>query len=254
MKLEDFEIIAFDLDGTLAESKLPLDNEMANLLCDLVSKKKVAVASGASLGQFQKQFLANFLYNNKNDLKNLYLIPTNGASMYFYEDEWKPLYKIEFTQEESSYIFEAFEKALKDGGYEKPDKIYGPLIEDRGSQITFSGCGNDAPISIKKDWDPDHKKREKIVSFLTPLLKDCSISMGGTTSIDITKKGIDKNYGLVKLLEYLNMPKEKLIYVGDALFPGGNDSVVLKLGVRCIPVLNVEKTKELLNDLLLEID
>ncbi|MEK7203254.1 MAG: HAD hydrolase family protein, partial [Patescibacteria group bacterium] len=44
--------------------------------------------------------------------------------------------------------------------------------------------------------------------------------------IDITKKGIDKAYGIKQLMKLLSVPKNKIIFVGDALHKGGNDYVV----------------------------
>ena len=52
-------LISFDLDGTLAESKSPIDAEMVSLLARLFQGVKVAIISGgawaiskASVGQF----------------------------------------------------------------------------------------------------------------------------------------------------------------------------------------------------------
>jgi len=43
---------------------------------------------------------------------------------------------------------------------EKNYKICGELIEDRGSQITYSGLGQFAPLAEKVKWDPDFSKRK----------------------------------------------------------------------------------------------
>ncbi len=56
-KLPIKEVVVFDLDGTLTESKSDLDNEMASLLCALLEKRKIAVMGGGNREQFQKQFL-----------------------------------------------------------------------------------------------------------------------------------------------------------------------------------------------------
>ncbi len=94
------------------------------------------------------------------------------------------------------------------------------MIEDRGSQITFSALGQEAPLDEKKKWDPDFKKREKIKEILKPLIPDFSIQLGGSTSIDVTRPGIDKAYGVKKLQETLGIAIEDMIFVGDAVFPG----------------------------------
>jgi HAD superfamily hydrolase (TIGR01484 family) len=246
---QNLKLIAFDLDGTLAESKSPLDAEMGALLVRLLETKKVAIASGASFAQFENQFLLHFSCPEK-ELKNLFLIPTNGAMLYQYEEKWERVYEKMLSEDEKKRIFDAFEKALAETHFEKPEKIYGILIEDRGSQVTFSAHGSLAPLAVKKDWDLDHKKREQIVTALTKYIPEFSIRIGGTSSIDITTAGIDKAFGLNHLMEYLHISKEETIYVGDALFPGGNDSSVFETGVHTQEVAGVADTKKFVADLL----
>ena len=53
------KLIVFDLDGTLAASKSPIDQEMAGLLTGLLRVARVAFISGANWPQFEKQVLAN---------------------------------------------------------------------------------------------------------------------------------------------------------------------------------------------------
>lgn len=251
--IKNFEIIAFDLDDTLAESKTVLDDEMAGLLRELLAIKKVAVISGASFEQFEKQFLKN-LFCDSEKMKNLFILPTNGASLFVSDmnGAWKQVYYHGLEEADKKSIFDAFEKTFRETNFEKPEKVYGILIEDRGAQVTFSGLGSEAPLSLKMDWDKDHLKRKKLVESLIKYLPDFSISIGGSTSIDITKNGIDKAFGLKKLLEYLNLDTKDMVYVGDALFPGGNDSSVFKLGVRTFSVADpgIEDTKKLIQNIL----
>ncbi|OHA01155.1 MAG: hypothetical protein A3C11_03330 [Candidatus Sungbacteria bacterium RIFCSPHIGHO2_02_FULL_49_12] len=245
------DIICFDIDDTLAESKSPLDFEMASLICQLLESKKVAVISGGAFGQFQKQIL-NHLTCGKEYLKNLYLLPTNGAILYEYHNGWREVYCHEFTPAEKQAVFDAFEKALPEAGFQKPDPLYGVLLEDRRTQITFSALGSEAPLFLKKTWDPDHTKRERIVALLRQYLPDFSVSIGGTTSIDVTRKGIDKAYGLGQLMGLLGESPQQMVYVGDALFPGGNDASVVSLGVHSVSVADpgITDTKQLILQLL----
>lgn len=248
--MKDLDVIVFDLDGTLAESKSPLDIEMAELLGKLLSKYKVAIVSGASRIQFDKQFFPNFSCSAEQ-LHNLYLLPTNGASFYIYKKgEWGLVYQLLLSPDEIKQIMSALDSALQEGKYTKPEKTFGEIIENRGSQITFSGCGMEAPLSVKKEWDPDRKKREPIYTILTRLLPNFSISMSATTSIDITKAGIDKAYGLERLMEHIDCPKNRLLYVGDALFPGGNDASVLRLAIQTQKVDSVLNAKVFIRELL----
>ncbi|HEY0308076.1 MAG TPA: hypothetical protein VGB94_07945 [Acidobacteriaceae bacterium] len=77
------KLIVFDLDGTLAESKSPLDAEMSALLDDLLGIVKVAVISGGDWPQFEKQVLSKLAHDN---LTNLSLLPTCGTK--FFNMRW----------------------------------------------------------------------------------------------------------------------------------------------------------------------
>lgn len=190
------KLILYDLDGTLAESKSSLDTEMSTLLHKLLGIAKVAVISGGDWPQFEKQLLSN-LPKDKN-LRNLSLLPTCGTKFFKYNGNWKKIYSEDFKADEKGKIINSIKKAIEKTGY-KPEKVWGEVIEDRGSQITFSALGQQAPLEKKKKWDPDFKKRNKIKSILDTSISEFSVRMCGATSVDITKPGIDKAYGIHKL-------------------------------------------------------
>ena len=254
------KLIIFDLDGTLAESKMPLDAEMAMLLGDLLIHRRVAVISGASFAQFQVQFLAYLdfqkKFNQPTPLENLWLLPADASSFYKYDTTdprgalahgWVPVYQSPLTPEEKGMIKSAITAVTNDMHFEK---IYGEQLEDRDSQMAFSALGQEAPITVKKDWDADHKIRESMVTRLRPLLPGFEMNIGGMTSIDITKLGIDKEYGINSLAKYFSIPKEEIIYVGDAIFPGGNDYAAVTAGLPTCAVTNVSDTKDFIRELL----
>lgn len=250
-----FEIIAFDIDGTLTRSKSPLednplvDTDMSDLLNKLMSKYKVAIISGASMKQFETQILAH-LTKDGEKLKNLYLLPTNGTTFCTYKDGWQCPQIHALNEDEKKEIYAAFNKMFDEVGFKIPEHIYGEVIEDRGSQVTFSAFGQKAPVEIKEAWDKDHHKRAEMIEVLKKYLPDFSEHIGGTTSIDVTKKGIDKAYGLRELLKYLNLSNEKLLYVGDELFPDGNDAPALLVAGECKSVSGPEDTKKVILELL----
>ena len=249
--MEKAEIIVFDLDQTLTESKAPLDLEMAELLRGLLKIKKVAIISGASFKQFQNQFLDHFDCPIEL-LKNLYLLPTNGAIFYEYKEGWNCIYNHELPIEERQKIIKALEETFKETGFQQEKTIYGELIEDRGSQVTFSGLGMQAPLELKDKWDPDRKKRETLINSLQPKLPNYSVKMAGTTSIDITPSGVDKAYGVGELMNYLEYSKDQVFYIGDAFYPQGNDTSILRLniGYESVGKPGIEDTKELIRSLL----
>jgi HAD superfamily hydrolase (TIGR01484 family) len=241
------KLIVFDLDGTLAESKSALDGEMSTLLSSLLGIVKVAVISGGNWLQFETQLLSNFPQDEQ--LRNLYLLPTCGTKFFKYESGWKPLYSEDFTNEEKTKIISSLKQAI--GLLEfKTEEIWGDLIEDRGSQITFSALGQQAPIEEKKKWDSDFVKRKKITAILDDLIPEFSVRLGGTTSIDVTKPGIDKAYGIRKLRDILGIAIHEMIFIGDALFPGGNDYPVKETGTVSIQVRNLDESKRVIETLI----
>ena len=234
------KLIVYDLDGTLAESKSSLDAEMAARLHDLLGIVKVAVVSGGGWPQFEKQLLSHLPHDER--LANLSLHPTCGTKFYQYSGDWKKLYEEDFTTDQREEILSSFEKALAAAGF-KVEKTWGEVIEDRGSQITFSALGQQAPLEEKNKWDPDYAKRKKIKALLDTYIPEFTVRMGGATSIDITKPGIDKAYGIRKLRDLLGISLKEMIYIGDALFPGGNDYPAEEAGVASIPVRDPRETK-----------
>jgi phosphomannomutase len=237
------KLIVFDLDGTLAESKSPLDAEMSTLLTALLAVAKVAIISGGNWPQFEKQVLAHLPQGEH--LQNLSLLPTCGTKYYRYQTDWQQLYAENFTVGEREKIIRSLEQVSRDAEF-KVEQVWGEVIEDRGSQITFSALGQQAPLAAKEKWDPDFSKRKKMKERLDQLLPEFSVRLGGTTSVDVTKLGIDKAYGIRKLRDTLGIALAEMIFVGDALFPGGNDYPAKEAGVLSIQVQNPHESKRVI--------
>ena len=250
MRYSDKEVIVFDLDGTLAESKGVLSSEMSDLLEKLLGKKKVAVISGGAYKQFEVQFLSKLECSDES-LANLYLFPTDATSMYKYEGgKWQNVYEEVLSEEERSTITSALKESLAEAGYVEPEQTFGEIIEDRKTQITFSGLGQEAPFELKKDWDPEHNLRNKIIEVFEKRLTEYDAKIGGSTSIDINRKGIDKAYGIEQIKKHLNVDTDQILFVGDALFEGGNDHAVIRTGVDTISVDGPSETMEIIREIL----
>jgi phosphomannomutase len=245
------KLFVFDLDGTLAPSKSALGADVAVLLHDLLGVMKVAVISGGDWSQFQKQLLANLPDDER--LKDLYLLPTCGTQFYEYVGHWSKVYSEDLTDDERARIKKALQDAFDESGI-TVDKVWGEVIEDRASQITLSALGQEAPLSAKESWDPDFAKRKKIIAILQPQLPDFAINMGGTTSIDITKPGIDKAYGIRKLRDQLHIPIAEMLFAGDAIFPGGNDYPAQEAGVDSILVRDPWETARVIQTVIACLD
>jgi phosphomannomutase len=236
-------LIVFDLDGTLAESKSAIDAEMATLLNSLLDIVKVAIISGGAWQQFEEQLLAPLSHGE--GLVDLSLLPTCGTRFYRYEHGWKALYSEDFDQAQKEKIIRSLKQAT-DASQLNIERVWGATIEDRGSQITFSALGQQAPLEEKKKWDPDFGKRKKIKAVLDELIPEFTVRLGGATSIDVTKYGIDKAYGIRKLRDLLGIPIEQMIFIGDALFHGGNDYPAKQAGALSIEVRDPHETKRVI--------
>jgi len=245
-------LVAFDLDGTLTESKQNITSEMSLAVERLLHYCDVAFISGCHYKQMTEQVADNIFYHPAYH-KELYLLPTSGAQLYERETPgWDKVYDNDLTFEQKVHIYNTWKKAVYTvGGYGHIQ--FGDIAEDRGSQITFSMCGQNAPLKEKKKYDPDQAKRKRIVEHMGNFLNaggEYEIRIGGTTSIDVTKKGLDKNYGISRLLVHTGYEPEEVIFMGDALYPGGNDEPVLETGVTCIEVSGPTETLGYINNLL----
>jgi len=237
------KVIVFDLDETLTETRSLITDEMAELLGELLKQYRVCVISGGSFEQFQKQFIAN-LKVDSTQLKSLHLMPTCGTQYYRYrlsKKDWEQMYAENFNSAEKEIIIAALNEGIDETGY-RIKTPNGPLIEDRGSQITYSALGQDAIPAEKKSWDPSGEKKRKIRKVVALKIPQFEVRAGGTTSIDVTKQGIDKAYGMRKLMELLGVNKEEILFIGDRLWEGGNDYPVKLMGIDTIPVGGYEHT------------
>jgi HAD superfamily hydrolase (TIGR01484 family) len=223
---------------------------MGAALNSLLEKYHVCVISGGKFEQFEKQLLGN-LKADDDKLEKLHLMPTCGTRYYSYDKAkrvWKQVYAEDFDEQQKSKIIKALKRAVDHFGMNEK-KIYGETIEDRGSQISWSALGQDIVdvlgeegIKLKEEWDPDNKKKLKMVEFLSPLLEEFEVRAGGTTTIDITKKGIDKAYGMNKIMDMLNIGKEEIFFIGDKIIEGGNDYPVKAMGIDTIQISSWQET------------
>jgi HAD superfamily hydrolase (TIGR01484 family) len=237
------KLIVFDLDGTLAESKTCVDAEMSQLLRDLLEIVKVSIISGGDWPQFEAQVLSSLPAGTL--LTNLSILPTCGTKFFSYSGHWTKLYSEDFTSDEKKKIVSSLKKAVAEAGFQV-QKVWGETIEDRGSQITYSALGQQAPLEEKKKWDPDYAKRTKIKALADLLIPEFSVRMGGATSIDVTKPGIDKAYGIAKLKDVLGITLKEMMFIGDAIFPGGNDYPAEQAGVVSVCVRGPHECKRVI--------
>lgn len=232
------KLIAFDLDDTLAVSKSPIEDRMGDLLVRLLQKYDVCIISGGKYDQFKKQVIDR-LEASPRDLDRMHLMPTCGTRYYRYDelnDSWKIQYAEDLTEGQKKKIVRVLESSAKEVGL-WVDKPYGDIVEDRGSQVTYSALGQQAPAEEKYKWAEENAEaKQTLRKLIAEQLPDLEVRLGGTTSVDVTRIGIDKAYGMKKLIEALDISKDDILFIGDKLQEGGNDYPVYAMGVDCIEV------------------
>lgn len=246
-KFKNKKLIVFDMDGTLTPSKGAMTPAMGKLLAKLLAVKKVAVIGGGKYDLFKWQFLSRIKFHG-SELGNLFLFPTSSTAFWRYKSgRWRNVYSRPLSGAEKKKIKNAFSAAFREFHYVHPKKTYGEVIEDRGTQITFSALGQKAPIPTKAAWNKKYNAlRLKMARLLQKKLPAFGVRVGGTTSIDVTKKGIDKAYGIRQIEKHLKIPRREMLFVGDAIFPGGNDYAVVKTGVDYVKVSGPVDTKKII--------
>lgn len=237
------KIIAFDLDDTLSVAKSAISSEMASLLVGLLDKYEVCIISGGNMEQFNLQVI-NHLDAQPEHLKKFHLMPTCGTQYFLYDEiasDWVRQYANEPTAEQKRRAIEALTKGAKELGL-WPEQPYGEVVEDRGSQVTYSALGQQAPSDEKYAWDPENAKRLKLREYVLPFVPDLEVRIGGTTSIDVTLAGVDKAYGMNQLLSATGYDMNEILFVGDKLDEGGNDYPVKAMGIDSIGVAKWQDT------------
>jgi phosphomannomutase len=243
-------LVAFDLDDTLAPSKTAIDPRMGDLLIALAERVEVAIISGGQIVQFRTQVVDRLPRAGADVLERIHLMPTCGTQYYRFDGTgFSARYAHELTPDESARAQAAVEEEARRLGLWE-SQTWGDILEDRGSQITFSALGQHAPLDAKVAWDPTGQKKNALRAAVAERLPDLEVRSGGSTSVDITHRGIDKAYGMRQLAEATGIPLDDMLFVGDRLDADGNDYPVLAMGVACHAVEGWEDTAAFLEELI----
>lgn len=213
--------IIFDLDDTITLSRQKISKEMKKALKSF--KYPYAIISGADRSQMKYQL---------DGLKCLTMAQSGN--------DMSPLWRNELSPKEKEEILKHI-KSTK-------IKIEHDMLEDRGCQIALSMVGHHAKIELKRAYDPDQKKRKAILKKHPFKSRTLTVRIAGTTCFDYTKKKGTKGKNIERFLKEMGIPKEDCLYVGDALFKGGNDESVIGV-VDTRSVKNPDETLKLIKNL-----
>ena len=239
----------FDIDDTLTESFKPPSSRIVEKLRNLLDLIPIALMTATGFPRIEKEFLP--LLSKSPHLSRLYLFPNSTAECFMWrEGAWKRVYGYELTEEERGRIKKAFEESVAETGVLEGMQPRGEQVIDRRAQIAFAALGLEAENEEKKSWDVDKTKRTVLKKVLDKKIPDFEILIGGRTTIDITRKGINKAHGVRWLGKHLDLKAKEMLYVGDALYPGGNDAVVIPTGIQTLSTASPEETETIIDDIL----
>lgn len=218
----------FDLDNTLTESRSVITPAMAQALIQLRELgNDIIVVSGAAMSQI------DFQVGNGETKRPWTYMAQNGNHVVYNSEE---LWNNKLDADIKVAIYEHIGKVMSLARIALPwGRALQDLIEDRGSQISFSFVGHYAPLKDKKQFDPTGSLRKIVLDIVEKKLEDNSVveqrrfevRVAGTTCLDYFKKGSNKGHNIKALIRARDWKESECVYVGDALFPGGNDESVI---------------------------
>ncbi len=240
---------------------------MGDLLAQLLGLVEVCVISGGQFEQFRTQVVERLPALDEAQAARLHLMPTCGTQYWRrarpddptgpdgragQDAGWIQVYAENLTDDQKHRVLTALEEQARRLGLWETE-TWGPILEDRGSQITFSALGQAAPVDAKRAWDPTGERKSALRAAVAALVPDLEVRSGGSTSVDITRMGIDKAYGMRRLVEITGIPLDDMLFVGDRLDPDGNDYPVKALGVRTHAVGGWTETADYLETLIADL-
>lgn len=234
----------FDLDNTLTRSKSHIAPEHIPILKELSSRADVTVVSGHG----EKDIRAHL----GPELEGTYYILGQNGN-YALKPDGEVLWNNSLLQHQKEAIHTFIVKARKH--LNLPVKDEDDLVEDRDSQIAYSLIGHHEDKEVKEAFDPDHSKRHSLLRDLEDDVKELAhefgieIRSGGTTVLDMFHLGKNKGFNVQEFIRHMGWQKEECLYIGDALFPGGNDETVIGI-IPTHAVKNYQETYEFLTMML----
>ena len=241
-------LIAFDLDNTLARSKKPMNDDMAECFSALTSLIDVAIISGGKYALLQSQVVAKL--TDQANKSRIHLMPTSGTRYYRWDGhQWTQVFARDLSDDDRAKAKESLERnARKQGVWSA--HIWGERIEDRGSQITFSALGQLAPVEAKEAWDPTNEKKHRLAEAVAAELPNLEVRPGGSSSVDISQRGMDKAFAVRELASILGIDVAQIVFIGDRMEPDGNDYPAALVGARAVKVDGPSDTVKLIGEII----
>ena len=226
MDVSKIKLVAFDLDGTLTQHKVPLDDKNRAVL-DALSKKYKLIMAGA--GECERIF-------NQMGKYPIDILGSYGMQYAEYDKEsgeLKMIYKMSFPCDRESVERRASEFREKFGftDYKGDSVQYFPT-----GGITLALLGTKAELNEKLAFDPTREKRRAVFPYVKEMFPDFTVFVGGTSSFDMAPYPYDKYYALDLYCREHGYAHDEVVFVGDDYGEGGNDSPVYNSDIAFIKV------------------
>lgn len=219
----------FDMDGTLTRSRTVIEPAMETALMKLIDAgADVVVVSGAKEEQIAKQ-IGGLMYEHVAILAQNGNVAVSSVGDRLWENK--------LNEEQKAEIMHFIRRLGAGDGDD--------LIQDRGCQISYSAIGHNAPLEKKEAYDPGGKWRKSQIDGHKHTIAELEkigvrVAIGGTTCIDFYLH--TKGENVAQFIKQRKWKKAECVYVGDALFEGGNDHSV----VGVVPTMEIRDHQECL--------
>lgn len=211
----------FDLDKTLTTSRSAMDPAHQEIFARLCEHADVVVVTGGTVGQIQEQVTPRF---------NGQYFALAQSGNHALDKEGKLLWQESINTSQTAEVTAFIELLKKHFDIEVRDE--NDLVEHRGAQISYSVLGFHESVEKKYAFDPDESHRAAVLKAIPDaaqrlLENGIEVTPAGTTTYNFILAGKHKGFNVTRLMEREGWQKDHCIYVGDALFPGGNDESVI---------------------------
>ena len=252
-------LVLFDVDGTLTESRRPIKTKMLKALRALARHAEIGFLTGSGLEYIKEQ-----LWPALNDpiiKRNCHLLPCNGTEYLItsgdqeiiFNEISRAIMEEEIGPESTNKLMKLLCSLQSELLSEYDIPLAGNFIQNRGSMVNWCPIGRKADRlkrGVFKDMDKQDfirgKYMEKLTIGLEELGIDVTVKLGGDTSFDIYPNGWDKTYAL----RHFEGDDWVFWFVGDRCYPQGNDYEIfsfLKDTGRAFETGGPEETIELID-------
>ncbi len=223
--MNNTQIIALDMDGTITQHKTPLEKENRKVLEELQKRYRLVMVGA---GSYQR------IYNQLEEFP-IDVIGSYGMEISLFdskEKELKLVHKERQPVANQKEMENRITKIREEFGYR--DYI-GDSVEFHDSgMMTFALLGTKANINDKLAFDPTRTKRWPMYKSVSKAFSEYTVFIGGSSSFDIVPKPFDKLFAIKKYCKEIGIPSEKMIYFGDDFGIGGNDEQVFNSHIRFV--------------------